>query len=155
MSLKYNKGFSFIEILVVIAVLAIIVLIVAAGLSSFYKSQTLNSAVNQVISLINQARSKTLSSEDASQYGLHFETSRIILFKGGSFIEFSPDNKEFVLPASVEIYDLFLNGGGSDLVFQRLTGQTDEDGTISLRLKAGASKTKIITIEPSGIISAN
>ncbi|OGZ33343.1 MAG: hypothetical protein A3I88_00650 [Candidatus Portnoybacteria bacterium RIFCSPLOWO2_12_FULL_39_9] len=150
-----NKGFSFIEILVVIAVSAIIILVMVAGFSSFYKSQTLNSAVSQTISFISQARSMTLSSENASQYSLHFETSRIVLFKGVSFVEPNSNNRELVLPASVEIYDISLNGGGADLIFKRLTGETDKYGEVFFRSKANPLKIKSIIIEPSGIIGAD
>lgn len=148
-----NKGFSFIEIVITLAVLGIILILTMTGFSSFYKDQILNGAINQTISLANEARSKTMSSKGASQYGIHVEPSRIVFFKGTEFVESSADNKEFILPASVEIFNISLNSGGSDLVFQRLTGETDNYGTISFRLNGGASKTKIITIESSGIVN--
>lgn len=150
-----NKGFSLIEILVAVAVLVAVAALTAAVFSSFYRVQTLNSAIEQAISLIKEARSKTLSSEGASQYGVHFESSRLVLFKGSGFTEGNPDNKEFVLQSAVEIYDISLNGGVVDLVFKRLTGETNEYGGVFFRLKASPSKTRNIIIESSGLIGAD
>src|SRR3989338_10343517 len=155
MNLKYNKGFSLIEMLVVIAILVLMATVITVGLSSFYKGRTLDGAVEQAISLINEARSKTLSSKDSSQYGVHFETSRLALFKGPVFTEPNSDNKEFIFSSSVEMFGTTLNGGGSDLVFKRLTGKTDEYGAVSFRLKIDNSKIKNITIEPGGVVSAD
>ena len=148
-----KQGFSFIEILVVLAVLAIVVAFGATAFLPFYRNQILNGALEQVVALINEARSKTLSSEDASQYGVHFETSKITLFKGTIFSESNPDNQEFKLPSSVEISEILLNGGGPDLVFKRLTGETNQFGRIGLKLKADTPRVKSITIETSGLVN--
>lgn len=150
-----NKGFSFIEILIVIAILAIIAVLTAVGFSSFYRKQTLDSLVDQVVSLVNEARQRTLFSDGDSQYGIHFEGGRVVLFKGISFTEPSPNNKEFIFSSFIEINNISLNGGGADLIFERLTGKTNEYGAISFRIRNDILKTKTITIEKSGAVSIN
>lgn len=146
------KGFTLIEIIVAIAIVLIIAVFSFISLSAFRENQSLKNAVNETVSLINQARSQTLSSQEFSQYGVHFETSRAVLFKGAVFLEPSADNIIFNLPSLVEISGISLNGGGADLIFQKLTGKTDEFGIIVLRAKNDISKTKTIEIKNTGII---
>lgn len=141
------------EIIISLTIFLILAIIVVSSFSSFRNNQELTNAVQETINLLNLARSKTLSSEGSSQYGVHFESSRIVLFKGVSFSESNPDNNVAVFSSLIEISAINLNGGGNNLVFQRLTGKTDNYGTITLRIKSDVSKTKIIDIKNTGIVN--
>jgi hypothetical protein len=145
------KGFTFLETIISLGIILLLIVIIFVSLSSFRKTQELNNAVEETISLINLTRSKTLFSENSSQYGIHFESSRIILFKGTAFSGSSPDNEVSLMPELIEISTINLNGGGSDLIFQRLNGKTDNYGTIVLRIKSDVTRTKTIEIKSTGI----
>jgi len=142
------------EIIISLTIFLILAIIVVSSFSSFRNNQELTNAVQETINLLNLARSKTLSSEGSSQYGVHFESSRIVLFKGVSFSESNPDNNVAVFSSLIEISAINLNGEGNNLVFQRLTGKTDNYGTITLGIKSDVSKTKIIDIKNTGIVNA-
>jgi len=148
----YGAGFTIIEIIVAVAILMVISVFTLVALNTFRENQSLKNSVNETIALINQARSKTLSSQDFSQYGIHFESSRIVLFKGTIFSEPNPDNVVLTLASSIEISSISLDGGGVDLVFQKLTGKTDQFGSIIFRVKNDISKTKTIDIKNTGIV---
>lgn len=145
------KGFTIIEVVIVIVILAVLTAMAITSFSGFRQNQLLNSDVNKAISVINEARSKTLSSQDFSQYGVHFEASQIVVFKGATYVASSPDNATSTLSSFIEISGISLNGGGSDVVFQKLTGKTDNYGTITFRVKANTGKTKMISIKSTGI----
>lgn len=149
------KGFTLLEIIIVLAILAIAITIVGFSFSSLRSSQELNNSVEEAVSLLNTARSKTISSEAASQYGVHFETSRMVLFKGGVFSDSDPNNQVFTLSALIEISSISLRNGSVDAVFDRLTGKTDDYGVITFRVKANFGKTKIIEIKSTGIINVS
>lgn len=146
------KGFTFIEIIIAVAILMVITTFTLISLNTFKENQSLKNAVNETVSLINQAKSKTSSSQDFSQYGVHFESYRAVLFKGTTFSEPNSENIIIDIPSLIEISSISLNGGGVDVVFQRLTGKTDQNGSIIFRVKNDASKTKTISIKNSGII---
>lgn len=146
-------GFTLLEIIISAGILVLIAALTAAAFSSFYKTLALNAAAENGLVMLQQARSNTLSSKDSSEYGVHFESSRIVFFKGAAFSEPNPDNEEYKLSSFVEIYGISLNGAGSDVVFQKLTGKTGQYGVISLRLKSDISKTKTITINSNGSAS--
>ena len=148
-----KKGFTLLEILISITVLIILATIIFSVFLNLRNIQTLKSAGEQVMALIDEARFKTLSSRKDTQYGVHFETGKVILFEGAVFSELDSNNKDLVISSLVEFSQISLNGGVSDLVFKRLTGGTDQYGIITLRLKGDVAKTKNITIESTAIVN--
>ncbi len=148
-----KNGLTLLELIIAIAVLFILVAIVISSFIGLRNTQALNSASEQINAMIDEARFKTLSSKKSLQYGVHFETNKIVLFEGDTFVESLPGNKEFVLSAFVEISNIELNGGGSDVFFQKLTGSTNQYGTITIRSVKNNSNAKIIKIEQTGIVN--
>lgn len=147
-----RKGFSLTEILIVVAISIVLLTIVVSAFSGFNKNQSLNSTVSEVTSVLNEARALTLASYDNKAYGVHFQSDKVILFKGNSFSSSDPSNKTTTISSKISISDITLSGGGDNIIFQRLTGKTSQNGTITLSLISDPSKSKTITVEVSGII---
>lgn len=145
-----------IELIIAIAILAVLG---AVSISTFFllqKGADLSNAAQELVSVLKLAQNKTLASQDYSQYGVYFDTAvspnKYTLFKGASFAsrDVSAD-QNYLLPKSVELYDINLNGG-NEVVFNRLVGSADNWGSVSLRLKDDISQNKIIYIANSGVI---
>lgn len=147
-----HRGFSLLEILVVIAIAATLFTIVANVFSSYEKQQALDKDAEKIRSFLLEARGRTLSSRELSSYGVHFETSRTVLFRGSSYSASDPGNLSQPLRSEVEISNIALGGGGSDVIFARLTGATTGAGTVTLRLKSDTSQMRIITIRGTGVV---
>lgn len=148
-----QKGFTLLEILSAVGIIILLCIIIISSFSSFRKNQEFENSIEDAVSLLNSARAKTLSSENASQYGVHIESSRIVLFKGEIFSLSDPYNQIIDLPSSVEIKDINLNGGGDSVVFKRLTGDTDNYGSFVISAKSDIQKTKTISIKSTGILN--
>lgn len=148
-----KKGFSIVEIVVVTAIGLILLTIVTGALLGLRDIQALNSSVEQITSVINEARAKTLASENFLSHSVHFEMTRVVLFEGMVFAEPNVSNKELKISDLVEISSVTLNGGGQDLIFQKLTGETGQYGIVTVRLKKDVSQIRDILIKPAGIIS--
>jgi len=146
------RGFTLMEVLVGIAILLFLSVIAMSVFSNLRNTQSLNGSVEQIITVIEEARVKTLSSSKSLQYGVRFGSDKIVLFEGGVFIEGAINNQETLFPDSVEIYAVLLNEGGSDVIFRKLTGETDQFGTISVRSKKNQSVSKDIKIKSTGVI---
>lgn len=147
-----NRGVTLIEL---ILVLGIIFLLVAAGLFSFSSlrgTSNLNVAAEEGLSLLLDARSRTRSSFDASSYGVHFENSKIVFFKGDTYIAGQASNREYNLPVDVEISSVAIMGGGNEVIFKKLTGGTDFYGTTTLRLISATTTFRLLVILPNGVI---
>lgn len=155
MKFKTNKGFTLIEILIVIAISALIVGGVVVSFSVFSKNQSIESATSEILSELDEARALTLASFDNTVYGVHFESDKIVLFKGSAYSPVGSDNKITNLPSRVSLSGILLNGGGNNIVFDKLTGKTGHYGTLTISLVSDPLKIKVITIQESGIIEAD
>lgn len=147
-----NKGFTLVEILVSLSVLAIISGIVMFSFSSVNSSGALERSASDVVSALNQARSQTLSSKDNSIYGVRFEESEVIIFRE-SFSAGNSENVSVTLTSPVSLSEVSLAGGGSEVLFERFTGKVAAHGTVTL--SGSASSTKVITIYETGLFETN
>lgn len=140
------KGFTFLEIIVAVSIIFILGVLAIAAFSNFSKNSLLQEGRAKVISELNYARSETLASEGKSSWGVHFESSKVVRFKGSLYVSGDPSNVETNLPGGVII---FSNPG--DIVFERLTGRVSGPGPVVLRLTSNPSASTTINIYASGI----
>lgn len=151
--LQKTKGFTLVEIVVVIGILGVLAAIALPSYRSFQKKSDLSNITEELINTLRVAQNKTLVSEGPSQWGVFFDSSatphQLTLFKGTAYASREQSFDEVHrIPASVEIYEINL-GGGQEVVFNRLSGGTYQTGSISLRL-IDEPETKTIYIEQSG-----
>lgn len=154
---KFTKGNSLIEIVIAMAIITIILVITVPRLNEFRTHQTLKNTASEVVNLLNEAKTSTLFSKNSTVYGVHFETNRMVFFTGATFDDSAATNKVITFDPLVTLPsgNIVLNGSGVDVVFDRLTGNTSNHGTITLELASNSSKQKIITISALGVISLN
>lgn len=144
------KGFTLIEISVVIFIIFILAGIGLVSFRSYQQNLALDSSATQMIGTLRLAQNQTTASLNSLVYGVHFDNSRYVLFVGPTYNSSDPENKVFLLSSGIEIYNINLNGNGSEVLFDRLNGRTEESGSVSLRVIADQTKTKIIYITASG-----
>lgn len=138
-----------------IAIIVIIAVLVINPFTGFRNSQALSGTAEEILSALQQARVKTLTAEGGSQYGVHFSSSQVVVFAGAAYNASSPSNQNINLSSVVSISSVNLAGGGSDVIFQKLTGITGQTGTVVVQLNSDATKTKTITINGNGISDVN
>lgn len=143
------KGFSLLEFVSMFAAILVITAIVVGGFLGFKRGSELTLAKEHALSQLREAKARTLAARDNAAWGAHFETDRVILFKE-TYSTSAAENETTILPTSVEISAIALAGVGSDVIFKRLTGETNHYGTITFRLKNDPGKTRIITIQSTG-----
>ena len=151
---RYYSGFTLVEILFVLAIILILLTLVVSGFASFKKSEALDLDKQMVVETLEQARDQTLASYNASQYGVHFASSSITLFTGSSYSAGAAGNVVYPLSSTDDTMSVSLPGGDGDVIFNRLVGDTADNGTIVLTSSAtGISKT--VTIYKTGLVSSN
>lgn len=152
-----NKGISLIELLIIIAIIGLLGVLIIPKLSDFRDQQSLKNTTEDIISLLDEARNNTISSKNSNTYGVRLLTDRAILFIGTSYTD-SISNKQIDFDNVVEIPSsggVNLNSGGIDIIFKRITGDTDNYGTIVVQLIDDNTKQKIINISKIGVIGIN
>lgn len=156
--LNNKRGFTLIELLMVIVIIGIISLISFPKLTDFKNEQTLKNTTEDVMALLNKAKSDSLSSLNSSNYSVHFETDRMVYFIGDIYSENSSGNEIIYFEPQVNIPTtggINLNGGGNNVIFSKLAGNVIGYGTIIIQMTSDETRQKTITIEKTGAISSN
>lgn len=155
MASNFKKGIMVVESLIVIAVLGVIFAVVLPQFSRTRETQVLKSAVQDILSVLDKARSRTLASVGSSEYGVRFESNQVIIFKGTVYSSGDPENETTAILEPAVVSDVTLNGvsgSSGSLYFNRLSGVPSKTGTVTVLTGSSA---KIITVSATGAVSAN
>jgi Tfp pilus assembly protein FimT len=150
--MRQSSGFTIIELLIATAILVLATGLVLPGFNFWQKQSSLDSTAQEIISALRLAQNQTLASEGSSSFGVYFETDRFTVFKGTSFYSGSPDNNQHLLNPSLAFSEVSL-GGNNFVVFDRLTGNTANYGSLKIAQINDTNKNKVIFVDPSGTIS--
>lgn len=121
------KGFAFVELLIVIAIIAILLALTIPLGIRFYSRQQFGSTTEEVIQALRRAQLKSMSQTDYS-FGVYVgsgQTGQYILFRGDSY-----DSRD-----DEEIFDISSNisfSGLPEIVFSKLEGIPSVTGDIIL-----------------------
>lgn len=154
-----NKGFTVVEIILVLSIVSIVAAILIANFAFFQKRTELDNGTQEFVGILKSAQNKTVASDSGSQYGVYVNPlaspNQYTLFKGASYASRDTSyDRNYFLPNNVEFYAISL-GGGSEVVFNKLTGATGQPGSVSLRDKTDAAQNKTVYISNSGVIDFN
>ncbi len=137
-----NKGFTLIEILVVIGIMTFILGFGVVTNLSVFKTDTFQTEEAKIVSLLQKARSRAMSNQYDTNHGICYIAPNYIIFKGNTCTAGD------AIPASVAIAS---NAGTTfpTVVFNRLSGTTT--GT-TIHITDGV-KSADITINNEGTIN--
>ena len=153
---KSGAGFTLVEVAVSMAIIAILVAVGIVGFVSLQKKSDVANAAEEIANVLKLARSKTVSFELNSRYGVYFDSASspgsYTLFKGNDYSsrEILAD-KVYFLPDAVEFSSIDFQGG-NELVFNRLSGSADNWGYVSVRLKNDVSEQKSVYLSNLGVV---
>jgi Tfp pilus assembly protein FimT len=148
-------GAVLVQILIVVLMIGILVTIVTPRFAELRQAQAIPVGVDEIAAVLNEARSRTLSDESGLQYGVHFASSAATLFSGTTYSSSASTNKVVTIDSQLSISSISLNGGGSDVIFNKLTGETDDYGTLIVKRASTTTGQRTITISKTGLISTN
>jgi len=151
-----QKGFTLIELMIVISITALLGVLAMAGYSNYNKSQVLQTSVNDVVSMLNLAKSRAQSqikppqctdvlngyrvkiSEASSEYALYVSCGA------------NDDHKIVEEDKSLPLGLSFSND--SSFFFPVQTGRVQASNSWQIVI-SGSGITKIITINTLGVIN--
>jgi len=133
-------GFTLIETLLVLTIIAVMAVLSVPFYQSFQIRTQLDDRSEEIVQSLRKAQSKAMAVEDDKVFGVHFENNKFVLFKNTPYNPDDPDNEITDLPATLSI-SFNLNGGGSEVVFDKLKGTTANDGTVSISSVNNESRT--------------
>jgi prepilin-type N-terminal cleavage/methylation domain-containing protein len=123
-----KKGFTLIEILIVIVILSIMALVVGFAYITFLTHTNVNSTNQEIYSIIKSAQDDSLNNLDGYQnYGVYFSSTSVTLFQGDSYSQTDATNKVYNFPPSVYISNIN-PASNNPIVFASQTGQLTNSG---------------------------
>mgnify|MGYP003393412582 CR=1 FL=1 len=139
----------------VVAGIALIVAIVIPQFSKIRERETLKSGVENTVGALDKARNKTLASVASSSYGVHFQSDRVVIFKGIVYSANDANNEVITLTTPSSISNVTLggvSGSSGDVYFNRIYGTPNTTGTVTV---STGNYSKVITISNTGSASSN
>ncbi len=152
--LSKKRGFTLIELMVVIALSAVILTLTIATFASFSDFQSVDKDAETVASYLLKAKNETTNAKSSKQYGVKFASSSITFFEGTAYSASAPSNVVYTVSKKTEMSSASLTGGATAVYFQRVSGKPSATGTITYRLRSKPSITRSIVIYGSGLIES-
>jgi len=147
-----QRGFMVLEIVIAVAIIAIVASIILGQVITFRRQAALATEAEHLLTILERARTETLASKNSLNYGVYFTATAVTLFSGESYVAGAGGNEVINLGSSVEL--IAIDFAGNQVVFERLTGAPSGSGSITLALTADNTKIKQIVVGSSGIASS-
>lgn len=146
-----QKAFTGIEIVIVLAIMITLIANAPRLYATFFMSNELKMAEWSIEDVLTRARGNTMTGVNDKQWGVHFESDSYVLFFGSAYGPLDPDNEIHKLSSSISITIISINGGGSDVIFNRFTGDTDLYGSIVIENDT-SGEMSVINVNEAGMI---
>lgn len=143
------KGFTLIEALIVMAILVILVGISSTSLVSFGRNTNLDNGKTVVNQALQLTRSNSMANLSDSQWGVHLDTDKIVIFNGSAYNPNDLQNQVKLLPNNATL-SWNINGGGQEILFDKNKSTTANFG--SLTLSTSTNQNITINLNSEGMI---
>lgn len=140
-----NCGLTFIEIIIVIAILTILASLGLIFGIDFYKNYGLDAERNIVLSILQKSRGQAQNNINQSPHGIYFQSDNYVLFQGASYTSRNSIYDQ-IIPKNPAINV----SGLSEIVFEQLNGRPQIIGDIVLD---NAKRSLTISINNEGGIN--
>jgi prepilin-type N-terminal cleavage/methylation domain-containing protein len=147
----FKTGVTMMELIIALAVFGLLGFMAISAISRFRASSLLQATHAEIGQAFSEARNLTLASEKDTVYGVHVDSYRIVRFVGSTYASTTSTNKPYVFDPRVVVATSSF-AGGSNVVFKRLTGATNNSGYVVIKLVNNNARRATTTILSSGII---
>jgi len=154
-----TKGFTLIEISIVMAITVVLLTLTTISLISFQQNTFVDTTVEQLISDIKYQQISAMNGaaegeNTAQKFGVHFDTNSYTLFHGDSFDISEPTNFTLSLESAMSFADVAFPQ--DEIIFEKGSGEingfVDGQNTIILQ-DSGNNNQVTITINKLGVIT--
>ena len=148
--IRAHKGFTMIEILVVVSLIAIVASFALYVSTSTFRGFSIRSERDTIVSALQKARSQAMSNiclgtpsscTDGLPHGVHFNANQYVIYQGATYNSSDPNNQ--AIPVNNPIVQ---HGNPADILFNQLDGSSN-GGTITLTLAGQPSEQIIVNSE--------
>lgn len=138
-------GFTLVEIILVVAIIAITAAATAPVYQSFQSRNDLEVAVNAIPPALRRAQVLAQAPDGDTSWGVRIQSGTIVVFQGASYAA-----RNTTLDEVTDITSTITPSGLAEVVFTKFTGLPNTTGTITLTNVNGTIRN--ITVNGKGMI---
>ena len=147
-----SKGFSILEIVIVISVAGVLLALIVNSYQVAQLRKNQDEIIESIISSLDEQKTLTQAGKESQNFGIKFNETDFILFKGTTFSSNSGQNKIIALNSQFEITET-LSNVDNVIYFSKLLGDVNESATITISHITDRIPPKSIYIKKSGVVS--
>ncbi len=154
-NLSSERGFSLLELLIVIAIFSVMALFISFNLFGFSQTKNLTSDVQKIAFVLRAAHDNSVEQQNSNQWGVHFDNTTstpgfFTLFNGASYATGSStlrsqltSGNKFLSPAA---------GTSTDIIFSKVYGLPSSTSSIIISSTGASAVSSTIKISAEGQI---
>ncbi|MCA9364673.1 MAG: type II secretion system protein [Candidatus Moranbacteria bacterium] len=131
-SVRFRRGFTLLEVLLVIAMIVAVSFVGAPLFQSFQVRNDLALSASAASSMLRRAQVLSYSGANDESWGVSFQSGSIVLFQGSSYA-----TRDASFDDVYDLSETIVPSGVSEIVFDRLSGRPQSTGTIILTIPSG------------------
>jgi len=148
--MQNSQGFTFVELIVVLALLGFIAMLTVGGIMRYGARQIFVSTVAEVTAQIEDAHARSVAMQHDSMYGVFITATSVTRFSGSVYDPLATDSVTVTVPTTVTLTPSLTNGT-STVVFSAVRGEASATGTLLMvDTRTGASTT--LTFFANGLV---
>ena len=148
------KGFTLIELFVVIGIFLLLTVLGLVSYHAFQNQNAVSTAAEGIDNILRQTQAKAQAVVNSSRHGVYFDTkdNLYIAFEGDSQASATVQTTH-LMPENTELVGTTLVG--AEVTFEKLSGTplSENSGTITIRSTRDTSRTAVISVTSEGKIS--
>jgi len=150
-----RSGYTLLEVLIAIVIMSMLIVLAITAFPNLLTRRSLDRAAQETITLLGDARARTLASRELSEgsnegnsYGVYLDNAdgELEMFSGSSY-DAANTIKTIKLGRTISIATDF----GDEVSFRRLTGEANQTGTITIT-ESRSGDVQTISVLSSGLV---
>ncbi len=154
---RSTEGFTILELVISIGILAVLGTISVLSLNGYGTSQNLQLSINELSAVVQSTQKRSITQENGHGWGIHFlnatGTSQYTVFSGPSFASGTPE-RTYSLRRGIQFVDP-ASGTSKDLIFAPETGLPSGYFSILLASQANLSQQRFIAVGANGVLTVS
>ena len=140
-----TKGFTLIEILLVIASMSLISVLTVSFFSRFLLQNAVSNTVDQIAGELRKAQTYSMAGKQNSGWGVNYSSSTLTLFKGNTYATRNPALDEtFQINPNISIT------GFTEIEYAKVTGMPN---TTAIIVISTPKLSKTVTVNSQGVVN--
>lgn len=139
-----QRGFSLIELLLTVALLALITAVSLPQYNNFLVSRLSVSDANQLVTQLHKARMYAIQQKEGGGWGVYVQASSSVLYQGTDYAGRNVAYDE------INQFGSLISDGPHDVVFSSTTGRSSINHTINFTDTIGTDR--VMTINRLGVV---